>query len=125
MCAGLNFGAGAASISTGASLDAVDSGTLGVSVSPLGSTECSNSTRAAHQYHGDFGGGPSGPPGSAWAPGDDARPRPAAARAQPPSIAGRGVLTTSVSSPGSAKREPVFTAIDCARIFQVVVEEGD
>jgi len=100
--AGLNLGAGAASLSTGAALDAVDSRSLGVSVTTLGSPEGSDTTRAAHQYRGDFGGGLSGPPEGAAAAGDDACPRQAAARAQPPAIAGRGAVTPSVSGPDLA-----------------------
>jgi len=102
--AGLKLRAGAASLSTGAALEMVDSRTLGGSASPLGPPEGSNTTRAAHQYRS-----PSGPPEEASAAGDDARPRPAAARAQPPAISGRGAVTLSVSIPGFAVREPVFT----------------
>jgi len=119
--AGLNLGAGAASLATGADLDAFDSRTLGVSVYSLGFPVGLNKTRAAHQYRGDFGGGPSGPPGGASAAGDYACPWPAAARAQPPAIAGRGAVEPSVSDPGLAVREPVFTDNDCACLFHVVM----
>jgi len=123
--AGFNLGAERASLSTEAAQNPVEGRTLGVPVSPLGSSEGSITTRAAPEYRNDSGGGPSGPPECASAAGDDARPRPAAARAQPPAISGLGAVTPSLSSPGLALREPVLTANDSARLFHVVVEKDN